>query len=135
MRTALGRPRRISLLLAARTALTSSRRACTALVPAVSVRDLTPAICCATPYTDRNKPIQWQTREARLMEASKGVDAQRRAFAAAGTRALTAQPSYIRDGRLRDYQLEGLNWLIYSWSLDNNCILADEMARTTEEYL
>ena len=64
------------------------------------------------------------------MEASKGVDAQRRAFAAAGTRALTEQPGYIRDGRLRDYQLEGLNWLIYSWSLDNNCILADEMART-----
>ena len=64
------------------------------------------------------------------MEASKGVDAQRRAFAAAGTRALTEQPGYIRDGRLRDYQLEGLNWLIYSWSQDNNCILADEMART-----
>ena len=69
------------------------------------------------------------------MEASKGVDAQRRAFAAAGTRALTEQPGYIRDGRLRDYQLEGLNWLIYSWSLDNNCILADEMARTAEEYM
>lgn len=65
------------------------------------------------------------------MEASRGVDAQRRAFAAAGTRALTAQPGYIRIGRLRDYQLEGLNWLIYSWSLDNNCILADEMACTT----
>ena len=63
------------------------------------------------------------------MEASRGVDAQRRAFAAAGTRALTAQPEYVRDGRLRDYQLEGLNWLIYSWSQDNNCILADEMAR------
>jgi chromodomain-helicase-DNA-binding protein 1 len=70
-----------------------------------------------------------QTREARLMEASRGVDAQRRAFAAAGTRALTEQPGYVRAGRLRDYQLEGLNWLIYSWSQDNNCILADEMAR------
>ncbi|KAK9828376.1 hypothetical protein WJX81_001254 [Elliptochloris bilobata] len=70
---------------------------------------------------------EFQMREARLMEASRGVDAQRRAFAAAGTRALTEQPAYVRDGRLRDYQLEGLNWLIYSWSQDNNCILADEM--------
>lgn len=30
-------------------------------------------------------------------------------------------------GQLRDYQLEGLNWLIYSWARGNNCILADEM--------
>ena len=30
-------------------------------------------------------------------------------------------------GQLRDYQLAGLNWLIYSWSRGNNCILADEM--------
>jgi SNF2 family DNA or RNA helicase len=28
---------------------------------------------------------------------------------------------------LRDYQLEGLNWLTYSWKEDRNCILADEM--------
>ena len=80
------------------------------------------------------EPVR-QTREARLMEASKGVDVQRRAFAAAGTRALTEQPGYIRDGRLRDYQLEGLNWLIYSWSLDHNCILADEMARHPASFL
>ncbi len=30
-------------------------------------------------------------------------------------------------GQLRDYQLAGLNWLIYSWSKGANCILADEM--------
>lgn len=30
-------------------------------------------------------------------------------------------------GELRDYQLEGLNWLIHSWKENNNCILADEM--------
>ena len=29
--------------------------------------------------------------------------------------------------RLRDYQLEGLNWLAYSWSRHHNVILADEM--------
>ncbi len=30
-------------------------------------------------------------------------------------------------GQLRDYQLDSLNWMIYSWSEDRNIILADEM--------
>jgi chromodomain-helicase-DNA-binding protein 1 len=30
-------------------------------------------------------------------------------------------------GTLRDYQLDGLNWMVYSWSRDCNGILADEM--------
>ena len=29
--------------------------------------------------------------------------------------------------QLRDYQLEGINWLFMSWCLGNNVILADEM--------
>ncbi|OXB66600.1 UNVERIFIED_CONTAM: hypothetical protein H355_014216, partial [Colinus virginianus] len=44
--------------------------------------------------------------------------------------ALKKQPSYI-GGRdcleLRDYQLNGLNWLAHSWCKGNSCILADEM--------
>lgn len=28
---------------------------------------------------------------------------------------------------LRDYQMDGLNWLIHSWSKENSVILADEM--------
>lgn len=28
---------------------------------------------------------------------------------------------------LRDYQMDGLNWLIHSWCKDNSVILADEM--------
>lgn len=28
---------------------------------------------------------------------------------------------------LRDYQLEGLNWLVFNWYQRRNCILADEM--------
>ena len=28
---------------------------------------------------------------------------------------------------LRDYQLNGLNWLVHSWCKDNSVILADEM--------
>jgi SNF2 family DNA or RNA helicase len=30
-------------------------------------------------------------------------------------------------GTLRDYQLDGINWLIYSWVQNTNAILADEM--------
>ncbi|XP_059347556.1 chromodomain-helicase-DNA-binding protein 1-like isoform X3 [Ammospiza nelsoni] len=44
--------------------------------------------------------------------------------------ALKKQPSYIggHDSlELRDYQLNGLNWLAHSWCKGNSCILADEM--------
>lgn len=40
---------------------------------------------------------------------------------------LTAQPTCLSGGQLRDYQLEGLNWMIYSWINNTNGILADEM--------
>ncbi|KAI5800115.1 SNF2 family N-terminal domain-containing protein [Geopyxis carbonaria] len=40
---------------------------------------------------------------------------------------LEVQPSYIKGGELRDFQMKGLNWLAYNWSLGNNGILADEM--------
>ncbi|XP_063781800.1 chromodomain-helicase-DNA-binding protein 2 isoform X2 [Pseudophryne corroboree] len=42
---------------------------------------------------------------------------------------LKKQPSYIGgEGlELRDYQLEGLNWLAHSWCKTNSVILADEM--------
>ncbi|XP_020864877.1 chromodomain-helicase-DNA-binding protein 1 isoform X4 [Phascolarctos cinereus] len=44
--------------------------------------------------------------------------------------ALKKQPSYIGGPEgleLRDYQLNGLNWLAHSWCKGNSCILADEM--------
>ena len=39
---------------------------------------------------------------------------------------LEAQPEYIPN-TLRDYQLLGVNWMIYQWVNDQNGILADEM--------
>ncbi|TWW76353.1 Chromodomain-helicase-DNA-binding protein 2 [Takifugu flavidus] len=43
--------------------------------------------------------------------------------------ALKKQPSFIGDDnlQLRDYQLDGLNWLAHSWCRCNSVILADEM--------
>ena len=39
------------------------------------------------------------------------------------------QPDYLDEtgGALHPYQLEGLNWLRFSWSQGTNTILADEM--------
>ena len=39
------------------------------------------------------------------------------------------QPKYITEtgGKLHPYQLEGLNWLRFSWAQGTHTILADEM--------
>ncbi|XP_032898001.1 chromodomain-helicase-DNA-binding protein 6-like isoform X2 [Amblyraja radiata] len=34
---------------------------------------------------------------------------------------------YKADNNLREYQLEGMNWLLFNWYNRKNCILADEM--------
>lgn len=41
---------------------------------------------------------------------------------------LKEQPEYLNsDLKLRDYQMDGLNWLILTWCKENSVILADEM--------
>ncbi|ODV62426.1 chromatin-remodeling ATPase CHD1 ASCRUDRAFT_22376, partial [Ascoidea rubescens DSM 1968] len=40
---------------------------------------------------------------------------------------LVAQPLFIKNGILRDFQLTGLNWMAFLWSRNENGILADEM--------
>jgi len=40
---------------------------------------------------------------------------------------LTVQPSIIVGGKMRDYQMQGLNWLIHLYDHGINGILADEM--------
>ena len=77
-------------------------------------------LCCTPTY----KLLSVQAREQRLLEQVRTPDMARRQFK---NRALEAQPEFLKAGTLRDYQLDGLNWLIYSWMQDQNCILADEM--------
>ena len=47
---------------------------------------------------------------------------------------LQVQPSILTGGTLREYQMQGLNWLIHLYDNGINGILADEMvgASTTE---
>ncbi|WKX89357.1 hypothetical protein Q1695_008755 [Nippostrongylus brasiliensis] len=44
---------------------------------------------------------------------------------------IEGMPSFLendqREQTLRDYQLEGLNWMLHAWCKHNSCILADEM--------
>ena len=40
---------------------------------------------------------------------------------------LEKQPSYIKNGELREFQMKGLNFLALNWTRGNNVILADEM--------
>jgi len=40
---------------------------------------------------------------------------------------LDESPVYLNGNTLREYQLEDLNWLSFSWFNGRNCILADEM--------
>ncbi|GLT50732.1 hypothetical protein SLA2020_241980 [Shorea laevis] len=69
---------------------------------------------------------EYKARDAAMSEQGKMVDHQRKK-SKASLRKLDEQPEWLRGGKLRDYQLEGLNFLVNSWRNDTNVILADEM--------
>ncbi|KAG2674741.1 hypothetical protein I3760_13G152700 [Carya illinoinensis] len=69
---------------------------------------------------------EYKAREAALAVQGKMVDFQRKK-SKASLRKLDEQPEWLKGGKLRDYQLEGLNFLVNSWRNDTNVILADEM--------
>lgn len=57
------------------------------------------------------------TRQQRLQEPSKGVHAARSSFISSkrSIAEMSTQPAFLTGGQLRDYQLEGINWLTYAW--------------------
>ncbi|XP_027460716.1 chromodomain-helicase-DNA-binding protein 1 isoform X2 [Zalophus californianus] len=73
---------------------------------------------CIDEYFSRNQSKTTPFKDCKVLK-------QRPRFVA-----LKKQPSYIgghESLELRDYQLNGLNWLAHSWCKGNSCILADEM--------
>ncbi|XP_023583579.1 chromodomain-helicase-DNA-binding protein 2 [Trichechus manatus latirostris] len=72
---------------------------------------------CIDSFHSRNNSKTIPTRECKALK-------QRPRFVA-----LKKQPTYLggENLELRDYQLEGLNWLAHSWCKSNSVILADEM--------
>lgn len=70
---------------------------------------------------------EYLLREQRIMMPPQSVDMARRMFLQRH-RALQEQPAFLKGGgKLRDYQLQSLNWMIYGWLNNTNIILADEM--------
>ncbi|XP_073053999.1 protein CHROMATIN REMODELING 5-like isoform X2 [Primulina eburnea] len=69
---------------------------------------------------------EYKAREVAIMVQGKTVDFQRKK-SKGSLRKLDEQPEWLKGGNLRDYQLEGLNFLVNSWRNDTNVILADEM--------
>ncbi|XP_022985556.1 protein CHROMATIN REMODELING 5-like isoform X2 [Cucurbita maxima] len=69
---------------------------------------------------------EYKAREAAISVQGKSVDLQRKKTKVS-LRKLDEQPEWLKGGKLRDYQLEGLNFLVNSWRNDTNVILADEM--------
>ncbi|CAN6185591.1 unnamed protein product [Urochloa humidicola] len=69
---------------------------------------------------------EYKAREAATVILGKTVDFQRKK-SKASLRRLDDQPEWLKGGKLRDYQLEGLNFLVNGWRNDTNVILADEM--------
>ncbi|KAF6167561.1 hypothetical protein GIB67_031762 [Kingdonia uniflora] len=69
---------------------------------------------------------EYKVREAAMTVQGKMVDLQRKK-SKDSLRKLDEQPGWLKGGKLRDYQLEGLNFLVNSWRNDTNVILADEM--------
>uniref|UniRef100_A0A7N6BLT4 DNA helicase n=1 Tax=Anabas testudineus TaxID=64144 RepID=A0A7N6BLT4_ANATE len=72
---------------------------------------------CIDSFTNRNSSKTVPSKDCKVLK-------QRPRFVA-----LKKQPSYIGDEvlELRDYQLDGLNWLAHSWCRCHSVILADEM--------
>jgi SNF2 family DNA or RNA helicase len=76
---------------------------------------------------DLNKKKGGGGRRGRMTEEAEDKIMLKDDEAAVRHTRLVVQPSLIKNGKLRDYQLEGLNWLIKLYESNVNGILADEM--------
>jgi hypothetical protein len=81
--------------------------------------DLSDKLSVVDAEPEKKKPGK-KSKADKAAEASKTVDLRKK---------LETQPDYISasGGTLHQYQLEGLNWLRYSWAQGDDTILADEM--------
>ena len=72
-----------------------------------------------------------QTEIDRFLDRVSKLPSSNRAETNVNTRSvfkrILEQPSYIKHGKLREFQIKGLNFLAYNWCLSKNVILADEM--------
>lgn len=71
---------------------------------------------------------EYKKREQLAVVPKFDAEIQRRVFQRSEYAPYTGQPPYLTHaGTLRDYQVTGLNWMVFNWRRGVNCILADEM--------
>ncbi|KAF7648394.1 hypothetical protein LDENG_00157570 [Lucifuga dentata] len=87
---------------------------------------------CSLPYEDATWELKEDVDEGKVEEFSKIQDRQPRLKRtarppASSWKKLEEYREYKNGNTLREYQLEGVNWLLFNWYNRQNCILADEM--------
>ncbi|XP_067108594.1 chromodomain-helicase-DNA-binding protein 8 isoform X1 [Osmerus mordax] len=87
---------------------------------------------CSLPYEDATWELKEDVDEEKVEEFKKIQNRQARLKRtprpqAAAWKKLEESREYKSGNILREYQLEGVNWLLFNWYNRQNCILADEM--------
>ncbi|XP_052332541.1 chromodomain-helicase-DNA-binding protein 8-like isoform X2 [Oncorhynchus keta] len=87
---------------------------------------------CSLPYEDATWELREDVDEVKVEEFRKIQDRQPQLKRtprpqAAAWKKLEEFREYKSGNVLREYQLEGVNWLLFNWYNRQNCILADEM--------
>ncbi|XP_051944693.1 chromodomain-helicase-DNA-binding protein 8 isoform X1 [Hippocampus zosterae] len=87
---------------------------------------------CSLPYEDATWELNEDVDEGKVEEFNKIQTRQPRLKKttrpqAGSWKKLEETREYKNGNTLREYQLEGVNWLLFNWYNRQNCILADEM--------
>ncbi|XP_061926317.1 chromodomain-helicase-DNA-binding protein 8-like isoform X2 [Entelurus aequoreus] len=87
---------------------------------------------CSLPYEDATWELKEDVDEGKVEEFRKLLNRQPRLKRttrppAGSWKKLEETKEYKNGNVLREYQLEGVNWLLFNWYNRQNCILADEM--------
>ncbi|TKS80274.1 Chromodomain-helicase-DNA-binding protein 8 [Collichthys lucidus] len=87
---------------------------------------------CSLPYEDATWELKEDVDEGKVGDFGKIQNRQPRLKrtarpSASSWKKLEESREYKNGNTLREYQLEGVNWLLFNWYNRQNCILADEM--------
>ncbi|XP_049637896.1 chromodomain-helicase-DNA-binding protein 7 [Suncus etruscus] len=87
---------------------------------------------CSLPYEDSTWELRQDIDQAKIEEFEKLMSREPEAERverppADDWKKSESSREYKNNNKLREYQLEGVNWLLFNWYNMRNCILADEM--------
>ncbi|XP_020861569.1 chromodomain-helicase-DNA-binding protein 7 isoform X2 [Phascolarctos cinereus] len=87
---------------------------------------------CSLPYEDSTWELKQDIDQAKIEEFEKLMSREPETERverppADDWKKSECSREYKNNNKLREYQLEGVNWLLFNWYNTRNCILADEM--------